>query len=239
MARLSMRQILSLLDRSADPWFHAFPDFALASWLVDVRLSVYRDGPTWCLLIEVVEVDTSSPGHLGVRTILYPIATPPGFPELLANHNILILTSDGGGASTFRSLKRKGEFANPRAAVLRLRDRVIKLPKTVDYARSGIDLRSLPYIHNYELMRCLASQHDSLFFATESEIRERVPAVRCDPILRLRQWRHPRILDGEAPSKTETFKMLAKVIVTGDPSHYRPTEDSNTHWSCWPDPEDV
>jgi hypothetical protein len=28
--------------------------------------------------------------------------------------------------------------------------------------------------------------------------------------------------------------MLAKVLVTGDAAHYKPTKPPNTHWSNWP-----
>ncbi len=38
---------------------------------------------------------------------------------------------------------------------------------------------------------------------------------------------------GTLPSQIETYKMLAKVIVTGDTSYYKPTIKPNTHWSNW------
>jgi hypothetical protein len=35
------------------------------------------------------------------------------------------------------------------------------------------------------------------------------------------------------PSKQETFKLIAKVLVSGDTTLYKPTTESNTHWSFW------
>ncbi|MDR3694247.1 DUF7003 family protein [Mucilaginibacter sp.] len=43
------------------------------------------------------------------------------------------------------------------------------------------------------------------------------------------QWEENR------PGSYETWPMLAKVIVTGDTSHYKPTLAPNTHWLNWPD----
>jgi hypothetical protein len=37
------------------------------------------------------------------------------------------------------------------------------------------------------------------------------------------------------PSSYETWKLIAKVIATGDRTLYRPTVKPNTHWTNWPD----
>jgi hypothetical protein len=37
------------------------------------------------------------------------------------------------------------------------------------------------------------------------------------------------------PSSYETWKLIAKVIATGDTSLYKPTLEPNTHWENWPD----
>ena len=43
------------------------------------------------------------------------------------------------------------------------------------------------------------------------------------------QWETPR------PSSYETWQQIAKVLITGDTSYYRPMLESNTHWSNWPE----
>ncbi|BAU53352.1 DUF7003 family protein [Mucilaginibacter gotjawali] len=45
----------------------------------------------------------------------------------------------------------------------------------------------------------------------------------------IQQWEENR------PGSYETWPMLAKVIATGDTSHYKPTLAPNTHWTNWPD----
>ncbi|OGX87765.1 hypothetical protein BEN47_01010 [Hymenobacter lapidarius] len=37
------------------------------------------------------------------------------------------------------------------------------------------------------------------------------------------------------PSSYETWQQIAKVLITGDISHYYPTQTPNTHWSNWPE----
>lgn len=37
------------------------------------------------------------------------------------------------------------------------------------------------------------------------------------------------------PSSCETWQLIAKVIATGDITIYRPTLQSNSHWTNWPD----
>jgi hypothetical protein len=43
------------------------------------------------------------------------------------------------------------------------------------------------------------------------------------------EWEHNR------PGSYETWQLIAKVIVTNDPTHYQPTLPANTHWKYWPD----
>ncbi len=229
--------VLATLDEAANPWLRAFPYVELASHLIDMRLSVYRSGKQWCIVLEVVEVDLSSPGHLGVRTVLYFFSNPPGCVQELSDQSFLNLTSDAPGAATFYERRVGGEFVNPRARAIRVRKRIVKLPAKSEYAKLGVDLEALPEIEKYELIRCLAGKHDGLFFATDAEISKRSGLKLARPILSLRAWRHPR--HGEAPSDTETFRMLAEVVATGDPNRYQPTEEPNTHWSDWPEAEEV
>jgi uncharacterized protein DUF7003 len=39
----------------------------------------------------------------------------------------------------------------------------------------------------------------------------------------------------DRPSSYETWRQLAKVLVSGDASFYKPTVKPNTHWKNWPE----
>jgi len=41
--------------------------------------------------------------------------------------------------------------------------------------------------------------------------------------------------DNNRPGSYETWQQLAKVIITNDISHYKPTLQANTNWKNWPE----
>ena len=84
-----------------------------------------------------------------------------------------------------------------------------------------------------EVVRDLVPEHRYLLLADESELRALVPPDLPE-ILRLEAWHHPDLLV-ERPSREEVFQLLAKVLDTGNPHDYRPTQAPNTHWSNWPE----
>lgn len=42
-------------------------------------------------------------------------------------------------------------------------------------------------------------------------------------------------LENNRPGSYETWQLIAKVIVTGNPSEYKPTLEPTSHWKNWPD----
>lgn len=69
--------------------------------------------------------------------------------------------------------------------------------------------------------------------ATQSNSAEQYRGLQH--LLTIKDYFHPSY-DGPEPSKTETFRMLAEIMVHKDPSRYHPTEEPNTRWSDWPFP---
>jgi len=51
---------------------------------------------------------------------------------------------------------------------------------------------------------------------------------------RTEEWNQSQWQDNR-PSSYETWQLIAKAIVTGDTSFYKPTFEANTHWKNWPD----
>jgi hypothetical protein len=59
--------------------------------------------------------------------------------------------------------------------------------------------------------------------------------------MQIDEWHH-RMYDnyhkgslGDKPSSYETFPLIAKVLVSGDPAHYQPTLPPTNHWRNWPE----
>ena len=84
-----------------------------------------------------------------------------------------------------------------------------------------------------EVVRELVPEHRDLLLADESELRALIPPDLPE-ILRLEAWHHPDVLV-DRPSHEETFQLVAKVLDSGNPHDYRPTQAPNTHWSNWPE----
>jgi hypothetical protein len=115
-----------------------------------------------------------------------------------------------------------------------LRDRLVSIPPLDAYQQMGIEhqVGSAPKV--YEFCRWLVATQRDQVLATDAEQRHHL-ADSLIKIMQLDDWHHPDIVGGEVPSNSETFRQLAEVLVSGDLSHYKPSEPPNTHWSNWPD----
>lgn len=120
------------------------------------------------------------------------------------------------------------------AANVILRGSPVLPPPITDYERHGIELEDPSSPQVFELCRWLAATQRDVILATETEQRHHLPNSLIK-IMQLDEWHHPDLVAGELPSETETFRQLAEVLVSGDLSHYKPSELPNTHWSNWPD----
>ncbi|TBO57230.1 hypothetical protein EYS09_23810 [Streptomyces kasugaensis] len=85
-----------------------------------------------------------------------------------------------------------------------------------------------------DLFRLLAPASRGLLLADEKELRAGIPSDLPE-LLRLDEWNQPEEFWDVRPSEHETFRMIADVLESGDPTRYRPTLPANTHWSHWPD----
>jgi hypothetical protein len=88
-------------------------------------------------------------------------------------------------------------------------------------------------LNTWHLLRGRVPEYRDGLLSTDTERRCGVPGD-LPRLLQIEEWVHPHLMDGELPSGCESFKLIAKVLATGDPIHYRPTEEPNTHWSNWP-----
>jgi hypothetical protein len=202
-------------------------------YLADARLSAYRDETRWALIIEVVGYNPRAVGHGGACNCLYCFGNCLRRPPGTANEDFLCVTDDGPDGPTFDdenvSDVREG------ARTIRIRDSIVPLDLTPEaLTRKGIEPEDPPQITGAELLRSLLPERRDLLLATEEELRGRVPPD-LPLVLRLDAWHHPDLAGDELPSESETFKLIADVLVSGDPSRYRPTEEPNTHWKNWPE----
>jgi hypothetical protein len=202
-------------------------------YLGTTRLTAYSDRQSWALVIEVVGYNPRTGWHEGLDDSLYCFGNCLSRPPGLANEDFLRFTTDGPEGPTFDD--ECGWFVRPEANSVKIRGEVVPLDLSPSrLAANGIELVEPPDVTGAELMRSLLLDHREQLLATEKELRQRVPP-QVPQVLRLKEWHHPDLARDELPSESPTFQMIADVLVTGDPSHYLPSAEPNTHWRLWPE----
>ncbi|NML22118.1 hypothetical protein HHL16_14640 [Pseudoflavitalea sp. G-6-1-2] len=226
------KDILEQLDQSAANFEFPMLDNAYV-YPVTNRLSAYRDESRWMIIIETVGFNYRGGGHNGINNCLYVYGNELTYKPGLNNNNFLNFTADSTSGPTFDT--NAEEFLNPYVNSMLLRDREISISSDPQfYAAQGIRSEGAGRVTIWELLRGLEPEHRNDFFATSTELKERVPQD-LPLFLRLEEWHHPDLANEERPGKNETFVMLADALETGDLSIFKPKTSPNTHWSNWPE----
>ncbi len=237
------RRILQVLDECCAAYTFPMLDNGYV-YLAATRLSLYRSATNWALVIEVFGFspragfpDTAIhtfASELHARNPVENYVSEEAHANYLANNPFnemrTIWPLEEGAwqdADDLESLSHDGsEFV--------LRGRSFPLPSALEYGALGIELSEPPRIGVFEFCRWLAATERDAVFADESERRVSMPPD-LRQILQLEHWQHPDLANEEVASDSETFRQLARVLSTGDLAHYKPTKESNTHWSHWPE----
>ena len=213
-------------------------------YLCAARLALFRSNSDWAITIEVFGY---SPRAGIPDTTIYTFGsqvvrlsretdfvTAEAFRKYLSAHpydesNIVYPVESG----EWQDSENDELIASGRCRIV-LRGKSVVTPDLAEYALHGISLASAPRVHVFELCRFLAATRRDEVLATPRERRACVPD-ELEQILQLEEWLHPDLAGSEPPSSTETFQTLSHVLVSGEPSKYRPARRFNTHWKNWPD----
>ena len=225
----TQQEILHQLDLCAAAYTFPVLDNGYV-YLADVRLSVYRIDQYWALVFEQLGTNYRASGAFNT---LYRFGNcfvqPPG----LINEDILAVMDSPDNYPIFPDEDHWD--IKIEKGLLRVRDELITYDVGPDNLRAhGIseDVQDMEAVTITELVRSLVPEHHALLMATEDELKRSLPSEIL-LILRLNEWRHPDVIEGEIPSKNEAFQMIAEVLVSGDAARYKPTQLPNTHWSNW------
>jgi hypothetical protein len=226
----SADEVLHQLDSCAKEYTFPMLDNGYV-YLVDTRLSAYRDAARWAIIVEIVGFNFRAGVPYGMQLVLYCFGNCLRRPPGTANEDFLWFVQEDPEGLIFD----EDSSLRPSAGSIRVRNQPVSIPRTPEAWKSkGIVLRRPPAIEPYELMRVLVPEYRRLFLATDAELQQRLPPY-LPLFLRLDEWNHPDLAGDELPSRSRTFQMLAEAITAGDPRIYRPTEPPNTHWSKWPE----
>lgn len=216
MASYSAAVILKQLDDCAEAYTFPVLDNAYV-YPADTRMTLYRDEERWALVIEVLGFNSHMGGTEGIDNALYCFGNCLRRRPGMSPEDTLRPVTDGDSGPLFA--ESDGTALRKGVKDLRIRGRLLPAP---------------PSAEAFELLRALVPEHREQLFATDEELQARLPSD-LPRLLRLDEWNHPDIAEGDLPSESPTFKMLAQVLETGDPSLYRPRRKPNTHWSNWPE----
>lgn len=125
----------------------------------------------------------------------------------------------------------------------------------IDKNSSTIKVRDtlLPFeannqINTYDLIRYLEAKKPALFKATDSELWQCLPSD-LPKLMQIDNWNHQPyskhknmispsayVIEetGTKPSKNETYKLIADILVTKDTTKWKPTLPPNNDWKNWP-----
>ena len=237
-------KILSILDSCCDSFTFPMLDNGYV-YLAGTRLSLYRSANDWAMVIEVFGFSPRSglpDTHIHTfASTLYNRDTPEryvksdAFDNYLANNpnneSRFVYPIDAGDWQDTEN----DEIVAKDAKEIVVRGKSIPLPAINEYELKGVTLEQSPRVQVFELCRFLADVARESILANEQE-RSISVLPEMSQILQLEDWHHPNIVDDEErPSRSETFRQLAQVLVTGDVRLYSPSIPSNTHWRNWPD----
>ena len=126
-------------------------------------------------------------------------------------------------------------YVRPECRAVGMRGQRISLDlSAAALAERGLDLLDPPNVDPVVVMRSLLPDHRILLLASPEELKVRNKAD-LPAFIRLDEWFHPDLAEGEFPSACQTFQMLAEAIATGDPGVYKPSGEPNTHCRNWRD----
>lgn len=227
-SKITEQEILSQLDECAKNYVFPLLDNGYY-YPITSRINCYGDGEKWAIIIESFGYNLRSGHHNGAQNCVYVYGNCLSRPVGITNDDFLNCSEDGPEGETF-----DGWYVFPEAESITLRGEVVKF----DLSKENLERRGVVMAEDEltaaDLFRSLLPEYREQFLATEEELRERVP--RDIPmILRLDEWHHPDIAGQEKPSENETFKSIAKVLVSADPSLYKVEIAPNSHWTNWPE----
>lgn len=197
------------------------------------QLTLYRDAHRWAMLLEVIAWHNRMPGLDGFLNMAYTFGNCIGGDVLNDAGNFFSFVENNG----IPALIEDGDTAhlNPAAHSIRIKDRAVPLRHdAAHYQSKGITLPAGEQIDRAALLRGLLPEYAHLFWVSREEIGAKLPADLPE-ILTIAAWHHPDVAGKERPGESETFRQLAKVLVTGDVGHYRPSGPPNTYWLNWPE----
>lgn len=251
----TQKEILEYLEESDQETYHFFIDFEHPYFnTAGSRLTLYADAKRWAIVFEKSGyANRSYDGEIELAyfgNCLINLQAEGERVGVTSNCKYVTLINN---VEMARIENGNFELASKNVSQVRVRDSLlnIKHNKSV-YENKNIKIRAHSNPQNLidipSLIRYLDEQHPNLFRATDNELRKCLPAD-LPKIMKIEEWHHEAYskyktmtsptnykyeVIGEQPSKYETYRMIADILISRDSTKWRPTLKPNNNWRNWP-----
>ena len=209
------------------------------------RIHLYANSTRWAIVFEKsgycnrggrAEIELDYVGNC----IDYPIDQ---YPErnYIANSNYIVLIDGieferienkvGDEMETFELISKDIEN-------IKVRDKYIPFDSNYqNYEKLGFEVRGFENPNKLigfgDLIRYWNETNPEIIRATEDDIRQHIP-IDIPKLMTISEFHHvSRYNETCPPSIQETYKLIAKVLVTCDTSFWKPTLEPNNSWKNW------
>jgi hypothetical protein len=121
---------------------------------------------------------------------------------------------------------------------IKLRDKFVPFDSDYkNYEKVGIEIRAEENPNKLigfgDLIRYLHETNPTLLSATEEDIRKHIPKD-IPKLMTIDEFHFVSAYEKtNPPSQQETYKLLAKILVTLDTTNWKPTQKPNNNWKNW------
>jgi len=209
------------------------------------RIHLYADSTRWIIVFEKSGYQNRGTSaeielyYIG-NCVDYPVDKYPEKNYITNSSSVILIdpteferieNNEGSEMETF-------ELIGQNIKEIKIRDKFVPFDNNYqNYEKVGIQIRDYDnpkkLIGFGDLIRYLQETNPTIISAAEDEIRKHIPK----DILKLITIDEFHFISAYEktypPSQQETYKLLAKVLVTQDTTNWKPTQKANNSWKNW------
>ncbi len=209
------------------------------------KIHLYADSTRWAIVFEKCGYQnrgTSAEIELNYigNCIDYSIDKYPERNYITNTNRVILIdpaeferieNKDGEELETF-------ELIGQNTREIKVRDKFVPFDKDYkNYEKLGIKIRDYEnpkkLIAFGDFVRFLNETNPALISATEQDIRQHIPKD-ISKLITIDQFHFVSAYNKTIPpSQQETYKLIAKVLLTRDTANWKPTQKPNNHWTNW------
>jgi hypothetical protein len=209
------------------------------------RIHLYADSTRWVIVFEKsgyqnrgtsAEIELNYVGNC----IDYPVDKYPERNYITNSSRVILIdpteferieNKEGAEMETF-------ELIGQNVKEIKLRDKFVPFDSDYkNYEKVGIEIRAEENPNKLigfgDLIRYLHETNPTLISATEEDIRKHIPKD-IPKLMTIDEFHFVSAYEKtNPPSQQETYKLLAKILVTRDTTNWKPTQKPNNNWKNW------